>query len=77
MSILILWLVVRLGKHVSCLINMDALSYQPYNKMENKFKKLFKKLFIRNLFRKLQDMLVNIMKKIKISSRLFVICMNN
>ena len=43
MNILILQLVVGLQKGVSCLINMHALSYQPYKKMQNKFNKLFKK----------------------------------
>ena len=33
MNITILQLVLVLQKGVSCLINMHALSYQPYNKM--------------------------------------------
>ena len=36
--LLILLLVVGLGKGVSCLINMNALSYQSYNKKEITYK---------------------------------------
>ena len=53
---------------------MHDLSYQSYNKVLNKFKKLFKKIYLRNY---LQDMYVNIIKKVKISSKMFVICTNN
>ena len=45
------WIVERC---YSCLINMYALSYQPYNNnVLNKFKKLLKKFFIKFFFKKL------------------------
>ena len=43
MNILILQLVMGLRKGVSCMINMHAISYQPYNKMHSRFKEIFKK----------------------------------
>ena len=67
-----------LRKGVSRLINMQVLSYQPYKKCKTNLR-----IYLRNNLQEiylksyLQDMLVNIIRKIKTSSRMFVVCMNN
>ena len=63
---------VVLQESVSCLINMHALTTKCKTNLRNYLRNNLEENYLRNYS---QDMLVNNIE-IKISSRIFVICMN-